>query len=420
MAVLCSFVGLMWLVDGGQVKETSGACNTCDPARHAMSSTTIHVPLLEPVESSGLKFLSKFTPAVKSEEESDLLKDVRAALRGSEDNISPPTAPRSASFLPSLDEPEYEVIWTENTVILLTGGIITRRWTFHADAQAVHCACIGWLGRDGENAKTPTVATNTKTIDSNARPTFGPFARSSKHAPKPPKPETPTLAVFVFLRSLCRVYALKTGTEYCIPLPPIVVSHAWPITPHGVLLQRAIEPGELKEKEGEQWEGYPGMCSLTEPFTDAFYPLIVSGLVGGLDGVSTATVTAKPKEKWLTEASSLIWVSHKCSSSKAELAATFDCSTSQVSLYRYAHISSSAIRRRRAKSDTPVSPSTPLSEQNTPAMPKLPPRNIEETMDRIMQKTYGDEVPSFVGEIRLDKPSLAMQSLYTVDLSEAE
>ncbi|KAJ3925494.1 MAG: hypothetical protein NXY57DRAFT_53240 [Lentinula lateritia] len=80
------------------------------------------------------------------------------------------------------------------------------------------------------------------------RPTFGPFFYANqKSGPPPGKRDSNVSAVFVFLRSIGKVY-FDSRFEHTFSLP-FIVRNAWPVTPHGLLIQRVLEPAELYEAE---------------------------------------------------------------------------------------------------------------------------------------------------------------------------
>jgi len=418
-----------------------------------MSSTTIHVPLHKPVVSSGSILLSEYTEIPSREEESELLQAIRAALCGSELPADhQPSAPRSASILPSLEEQEREIIWTDDTVLLLSGGLIRRRWNFRAEEQSVQFACIGWLGRDWENgqvsATSYTLPTTPASTQKAPRATFGPFARSRQETPRILKSETPALAVFVFLRSIGKVYLLETGTEHTFSMP-FVIHNAWPLTPHGVLLQRSVEPLERVEADVSGEPLLPTVFAFTDPFVEAIPIGVAPQLLGGLDGISETIIPEPDRNvRFLSSSFSVVWVSHKCPAAQSELIITVDTDSHQLAIWRYAHIQPGTTRlQRRKRTESTVEPkssSSPAKTAATPtmhslmkasdedvgeihpldttqleAMSMVPRNDLSAVMDRMVLGGRLEDTPIAVDAGKMD-PTFWAQKVYTQDLSVAE
>ncbi|VDC03161.1 unnamed protein product, partial [Peniophora sp. CBMAI 1063] len=83
-----------------------------------------------------------------SQEESDLLRQIRAALDRttseptpvhSSSTILPPTSPSSNAGL------HETLTWSSTRVALSYGGSVSRQWSFERDGQPVQWACRAWL-----------------------------------------------------------------------------------------------------------------------------------------------------------------------------------------------------------------------------------------------------------------------------------
>ena len=83
--------------------------------------------------------------------------------------------------------------------------------------------------------------------DNRTRTTFGPFERAEQERRREIEPESRVRATFVFLRSVGWIYLLN-GIEYTFSLP-FIVRRAWPLYPHGVIIQRVLAPTEVEEAE---------------------------------------------------------------------------------------------------------------------------------------------------------------------------
>lgn len=233
-------------------------------------------------------------PQAPTRDDSQLLKAIRAAFQGSGKKPEPPI--RSVVSA-SVDGPygEEELAWDETTVAWSIGGVLRNTWSFEEEEQRVQYACFGWLHSDGtihtasNNARHTT---NDPDSDEEERfsyashssrgddkDVFGLFFRAKKAQMRTIEPSTIARAVFIFLRNFGRIY-LMNGNEFSFSLP-FIVQKAWALSPHGILLQRVVDPAELDEPDPP----LPTLYTLTNPFQEP-RPVGLAGLIKGGHGLS--------------------------------------------------------------------------------------------------------------------------------------
>ncbi|KAG6898030.1 hypothetical protein C0992_007026 [Termitomyces sp. T32_za158] len=312
-------------------------------------TTPISFPLQGPATSSAHEYLSRTTRTSTPPHESDLLKAIRNALRGSDtESIS---TIQSASFLDD-GEPLTvdELTWNAHTVVLSQGGVMRKKWNFEEEGQAIQWACIGWLEQiiPANPAKSHFSGHYSSSDDTprrrprrDERPTFGPFAQVHQNSMLDLGKPTRVSAVFVFLRSIARVF-VKNGLEYTYALP-FIVRKAWPLSPHGVLIQRVLEPSEFREAEITGDAVLPTIFSVTSPFSEAGTVGLTTGIIGGLRGEGTPSLkdedenSTKPL-KSVAPTEMVVWASHRGPASKDDVLVTVDVEKNQLSVWRYVYI----------------------------------------------------------------------------------
>ncbi|KAJ6463351.1 hypothetical protein C8R45DRAFT_1220204 [Mycena sanguinolenta] len=280
---------------------------------------------------------------------SDLLSSIRSALRG-----SPPDPPetRHSTFVSSpLLSPrgdiweEEDITWNSDTVVWSLGGVMRKKWSFTQEGQHVQYATLGWLEQNA--SETPASQFNPAGQPPNPssvpppseRPTFGPFARLQQNRRPQRNKTTRVLAVFVFLRSLGKIF-LKNGLDYTFSIP-FVVRKAWPLFPHGVMIQRNIEPSELEEAALTGEPLLPTIFSLTSPFAEASTVGLTSGIIGGFVSAPTLKDEDENSKKPLKAVPSteiVIWVTHRGPGGNNDLMVTVDSDKRQLSVWRYVYI----------------------------------------------------------------------------------
>ncbi|KAF8064115.1 hypothetical protein FPV67DRAFT_1420084 [Lyophyllum atratum] len=313
-----------------------------------MEPPLISFPLHGPGASSAHEFLSRATQTPNPPPvESDLLKAIRTALRGS--NTESISTIQSTSFFYD-EEPweEDELTWNGHTVILSSGGVMRKKWNFEEEGQAIQWACIGWLEQNisANPDSVHTTAHYTSDSPSNptgpaeGRPTFGPFAKVQQNTVPDLGKLTRVSAVFVFLRSIGKIF-LKNGLEYTFALP-FIVRKAWPLSPHGVMIQRVLEPSELEEAELSGDAVLPTIFSVTSPFSEAAAVGLTMGII---DGFRDGTPSLKDEDenstrplKPVSPTEMVVWASHRGPASKDDVLVTVDVEQHQLSVWRYVYI----------------------------------------------------------------------------------
>ncbi|KAJ7046863.1 hypothetical protein C8F04DRAFT_1023816 [Mycena alexandri] len=314
-----------------------------------MQPCTISLTLCDD-SSAASGFLSLNTSNVPERPQSDLLDSIRSALRGSGSGSDSPEAKKS-SFVTSYPSAartdpweEEQITWDLSTVVWSSGGFIRKKWTFTQEEQHVQYATLGWLEQNGSD--TPqTSAASSSSISSysppspSERPTFGPFARHQQNR-RPQRNKTMRVpAVFIFLRSIGKIF-LKNGLDYTFSIP-FVVRKAWPLYPHGVMIQRSVEASEPEEAALTGEPLLPTIFSLTSPFSEAGTVALTSGIVGGF--VSAPTLkdedeNSKKPLKAVPSTETVVWVSHRGPGGTNDLLVTVDVDKRQLSVWRYVFI----------------------------------------------------------------------------------
>ncbi|KAJ7938289.1 hypothetical protein B0H13DRAFT_1942264 [Mycena leptocephala] len=272
-----------------------------------MQPCTISVTLSND-ESAASAYLGLTTPDTPERPQSDLLDSIRSALRGS--GSEPPEARHSTSLGGGGD------YWNSDTVLWSSGGVIHKKWTFTQEGQHVQSATLGWMEYNGSETFNSTASHYVRPNSGPQppeRPTFGPFARHKQNRRPLRNKVTRVPAVFVFLRSIGKIF-LKNGLDYTFSIP-FVVRKAWPLYPHGVMIQRSIEASR--------------------------HVGLTSGIIGGF--LSTPTLkdedeNSKKPLKAVPSTESVVWVSHRGPGGMNDLLVTVDTEKRQLSVWRYVYI----------------------------------------------------------------------------------
>ncbi|EJD04906.1 uncharacterized protein FOMMEDRAFT_105091 [Fomitiporia mediterranea MF3/22] len=278
--------------------------------------------------------------------ESNLLKSIRAAFQGSGKDPDPSFRSTTSPVVDGQDG-EESLTWDETTVVHSAGGILRQSWNFEEEGQRVQYACFGWLMMEGTiHAGGTAGGSSTREEDDHPGPVpseqkperdiFGPFFRARKARMRTVEPTTIARGVYIFLRSFGKVF-LMNGLEYSFSLP-FIVHRAWPLSPHGVLLQRVVEPVELDEPDP-----LPRLYSLTNPFQEPRPIGMAEGIKGG-HSFSPATAEVDTHElrasRTVHAEDQLVWItlrSHNTTDTD-NLFATINASTKKLSLWRYVYV----------------------------------------------------------------------------------
>ena len=312
-----------------------------------MTTPTISIPLFGPPISSATKYLARTSASITPPaEESHLLRSIRIALRGSgTDLLSSVHSTFSISNVETWDE--EELTWNAHTVIVSAGGVMRKKWNFEEEGQAIQWACIGWLEQNGSKNSMPSHSSAHYTSNPpptppppSERPTFGPFAKARRNSKPEVEKESPVSAVFVFLRSIGKIF-LKNGLEYTFSLP-FIVRKAWPLSPHGVMIQRVLEPSELEEAEITGDAVLPTIFSVTSPFSEAGTVGLTTGIIGGFHKTPASLQdedenSSKPL-KSVAPTEMVIWASHRGPEADDDVLVTVDVEKRQLSVWRYVYI----------------------------------------------------------------------------------
>ncbi|KAF9257772.1 hypothetical protein L218DRAFT_878559 [Marasmius fiardii PR-910] len=306
-----------------------------------MDEGTIYLPFPQNSTSSIEQHLKSHRKSNTSHLESDLLKSIRSVLHSSTPDPGDPV--HSTAFLFDEDSgTEDEITWDDRVVVLSSGGVVRKRWSFGLEGQPVLWACMGWMEIGGtKSTRSSTKLTPPKS--SSERPTFGPFFYAEQNRiTKRDERDSRVMAVFVFLRTIGKVYT-HTGNEYTFSIP-FTVQRAWPISPHGLLLQRVLEPSEKMEAEITGDAILPTIFSLINPLAEPLPVGLTSGILGGFDSTSPSAATLKDEEnsnkplKSLSPSEHILWVSRRGHLSPNEIVVTVDIEKGRLTVWRYVYI----------------------------------------------------------------------------------
>lgn len=309
-------------------------------------------------------------------EESKLLKAIRQNLRGSRSasdtfiNIARYAAiedvplPRSTMY----SEPcgEEELSWDTYSVSWTVGGVMRKRWSFREDDQPVQWACIGWFDQPGAtvSASSPRPAHYTDGYQDHTspmaefsdRPTFGPFTRAQQDRKREEEPGSRARAIFIFLRSIGRVF-LMDGMDYTFYIP-FIVRRAWPLSPHGVMMQRQLDATEVEEAKVSGEPPLPTIFAFTNPFAEPAPIGLTERISGGFndipatlidDGSQKAMVTVPAEEQ-------VVFVSQRTTDVADPIVVTVDAVQKKLTVWRYALIK---------PKDVPSRPLSPRATKGT-------------------------------------------------------
>ena len=278
--------------------------------------------------------------------ESDLLKAIRSALRGAKTDAASSVV---SQFYPAADtgSEEEELAWDTFNVVLGSGGIIRKKWNFEEDGQPVQWACMGWFEQP---ASVSSASTRTGSYmseepdyqedslqDPNERPTFGPFARVATESKTDAEPAVRQKAVFVFLRSIGRVFFMN-GLEHTFYLP-FLVRKAWGLAPHGVMMQRVLEPGELEEAAASGDEPLPTLFTMVNPFAEAS----TVGLTQHIDRELPSILSdfkADPEKNidTLPANEHVVWTSYPTADPVERIVVTVNTNAKVLAVWRYCYV----------------------------------------------------------------------------------
>ncbi|OBZ68319.1 Anaphase-promoting complex subunit 1, partial [Grifola frondosa] len=401
--------------------------------------------------------------------ESDLLKSIRSTLRGTRGSSN--SSIRSLSYVPPPDEAsgDEELSWDTYNVIFSWGGIMRKRWNFEEEGQPVQWACIAWFEQPSSLTSSSSLHPahytddyhdqSTPIVDTSQRPTFGPFT----HAQRETKRRKNRACI------IGKMFLLGGG-EYTFYLP-VLVRKAWPLYPHGVMIQRVVEPTELEEAKVSDDTLLPTIFTFTDPVAEMATVAVTEGIKGGFiqaplqlkEDCAREPVPLIPAEEHI------LWVSQRAVELNDDVIITLDIAQKRLSIWRYVYVKSNHLpaplkRRRDAEKkrtsmsgntsfhrrytngvteETPATP-VPADGPELPplgALPGMPPRLTATTMmadlmgggastdwsdlgrDFTIRPRGGRPDPEFVidpSEQGRMKPQFWLEKLHSEDISESD
>ena len=309
--------------------------------------TPITVTAQGPPDSPARLFLSKNFPCTEDPtHDSPLLRAIKAALRGP--NTTTSNSIHTAVHFTGNRPNEPELTWNEHTAILSYGSVMVKRWSFGHEKELIQWACLGELEQViQQNPSSSTTAASYASQDTeppppapDGRETFGPFARARNNRKFDAGKVEIVPAVFIFLRSIGKIY-LSNGVDYTFSLP-FIVRRAWPISPHGVMLQRVLEPAEVAEAEETGDDILPTIFTITSALSEASAVGMTSGILGPTrDAPASLTDEDEHSSKPLISVpptEMIVWVSHCGIVADARIAVTVDVEKRLLSIWQYVYV----------------------------------------------------------------------------------
>jgi len=275
---------------------------------------------------------------------SDLLQKVRTAIRGPD--AQDPSIKHTDTLLGE-EYDERELSWSGHTAVLTKGGVIVKKWNFEEEQEYIQWACLGQLEQTTvKNISTHTAANYTAVDDpppmtfTNGRPVFGPFTRATFSQ----KPDHGTAhlepAVFIFLRSIAKIF-LDNGLDYTFSLP-FVVRRAWPLSPHGVLVQRVLGDSELAESQAVGDIPLPTIFSITSPFSEAAVVGLTAAILGETRelpaSLNDVDEPSRRPLKSIPPMELVVFASRQCACSDSRAVVTVDVEKATLSIWQYLHV----------------------------------------------------------------------------------
>lgn len=278
--------------------------------------------------------------------DSDLLKAIRSALRG--DNAHSSSSSTSQLYpVSETGSEEEELSWDTYNVVLGSGGVIRKKWNFEEDGQPIQWACIGWFEQPA-SVSSPSARSGAYTSedqdyqeislqDPNERPTFGPFARVAAELKTESEPAGRQRAVFVFLRSIGRVFFMN-GLEHTFYLP-FLVRKAWAMAPHGIMMQRVLEPGELDEAIASGDEPLPTLFTMVNPFAEASTVGLTQHIDRDLPSILVEFKVDPEKQiDTMPAHEHVLWASHPTADTVERIMVTLNNSAKTLTVWRYCYV----------------------------------------------------------------------------------
>lgn len=309
------------------------------------SDSSIIVRVHPDTPSAAVKLLSRQTSHTSDSPvpESTLLCSIRNALRGSTTNAV------NTVYAPLYDDrcdswAEQELAWNDHCVVLSHGGVIQRKWDFSDEDQTIQYACIGRFAYSTHTTGPVhgsahyTARAGDQQADPSTESIFGPFKTIQEEREKNKHVQEEVAAVFVFLRSIGKVYLIN-GTDYTFSLP-FLVRRAWPLHPHGVMIQRLLDPLEIDDSRATGDAPLPTTFTITNPFSEPAAVGVTAGIVGGFPGRPACLLeeednVARPLVV-IPAVEEVVWVSRKPFAID-DILITFNSERHELSIWRYVY-----------------------------------------------------------------------------------
>jgi anaphase-promoting complex subunit 1 len=279
--------------------------------------------------------------------ESDLLRSIRASLHGlrspESDSVPIHTLPYWSDELAA----EEELTWDSYKLIISSGGVIRKKWDFTEGHQRIQWACIGYIDQPTSIVSMSSTSPARYTTDLHAGPppsrspsersTFGPFATVQQEQKREVEFGSRPRAIYVFFRNMGKIF-LTNGIEYTFNLP-FVTRIAWPAFPHGVIIQRVLDPTEIEEANVSGDPPLPTIFSFTNPFAEVTAVGVTSQIIGGFHQVPVSLNALHPRDhEHITPQEVIVWVSQRGPQISDDIVLMLNPETRLMTVWRYAHL----------------------------------------------------------------------------------
>jgi anaphase-promoting complex subunit 1 len=304
--------------------------------------------------SSAVSLLKEnLSPSSNPPAQSDLLRSIRATLHGLRSPENESSSIQSVLHWSDELAAEEELTWDAYTLVASVGGVIRKKWDFKPGHQRIQWACAGYIDQPTSIISISSTSPARYTSDLHAgppppkdlseRPTFGPFAKIQQETRRDVEPGSRPRAIYVFFRNMGKVF-LVNGIEYTFNLP-FVTRKAWPMFPHGVLIQRILDSTEIEEANISGDPPLPTIFSFTNPFAEVTAIGLTKKIFGGFRQLPLSLKAPGSEESTsaherIPPQEVVIWVSQRDAHTTDDLLLTLDVETRVVTLWRYAYIKS--------------------------------------------------------------------------------
>jgi len=169
---------------------------------------------------------------------------------------------------------------------------------------------------------------------------FGPFASLREETKAAEDLVEEVSGAFIFLRSIGKVF-LQNGMDYTFSLP-FLVHKAWPLHPHGILIQRILDQAEVDEARATGDDLLPTMFTITSPFSEPAAVGVTRGIMGGSGGEPVASVDEGENYSKFQATGHHLGQRASClggiPNTTPAILVTFDVDNGNLSIWRYVYI----------------------------------------------------------------------------------